>query len=245
MSEQLTIEQLAAASGMTVRNIREHQTRGLLPPPALHGRKGSYDQRHVARLRLIRQLQNAGLNLQAIRWLLERSPSATAEEVVRFERALFAPWGNEQPVEYSTSQLTGRLGDVGPDVVARAEQVEIIRSVGPARWEVTSPRLLDAGADLVDLGVPLSAALDVVEQLREQTDAIARVFVKLFVTHVWEPFDQQGRPAEQWDNIRLALERLRSIATQATVAVFHQSMTATIGRATAGVETDTTGRATA
>lgn len=246
MTEQLTIEQLAATTGMTVRNIREHQTRGLLPPPALQGRKGSYDHRHVARLRLIRQLQNEGLNLQAIRWLLERSPSATAEEVVRFERALFAPWGNEQPVEYSTDQLLARLGNVSPEVIERAAQAGIIRATGPERWEVVSPRLLDAGADLVSLGVPLAAALDVVEHLREHTAAVARVFVKLFATHVWEPFDQQGRPADKWDDVRLALERLRPIATQAMVAVFHQSMGATIDKATAGVDTDSpTGRATA
>ena len=236
VSEQLTIEQLAAASGMTVRNIREHQTRGLLPPPALQGRKGSYDRRHVARLRLIQQLQSEGLNLQAIHWLLQRAPSATAEEVVRFERALFAPWGNEQPVEYSTDQLIARLGDVDPDVIARAEQVAIIRATGPLRWEVSSPRLLDAGADLVDLGVPLSAALEVVAHIREHTEAVARSFVKLFATHVWEPFDQQGRPVERWDDVRLALERLRPIATQAIVAVFHQSMESTIGSATAAVD---------
>jgi MerR HTH family regulatory protein len=30
---QLTIEQLAAESGMSVRNIRAHQARGLLDPP--------------------------------------------------------------------------------------------------------------------------------------------------------------------------------------------------------------------
>ena len=247
MDDQLTIEQLAAASGMTVRNIREHQTRGLLPPPALQGRKGSYDRRHVARLQLIRQLQSEGLNLQAIHWLLQRAPSDTVDEVVRFERALFAPWGNEQPVEYSTEQLAARLGDVPPGLLGRAVSLGIISPAGPQRWQVPSPRLLDVGADLVALGVPLSAALDVVEDLRENTLAVARSFVKLFATHVWEPFDRQGRPADRWDDVRLALERLRPIATQAIVSVFHQSMGQTIDKATGGVDLggSTTGRATA
>ena len=30
---RLTIGELAQAAGMTVRNIRNHQSRGLLPPP--------------------------------------------------------------------------------------------------------------------------------------------------------------------------------------------------------------------
>lgn len=249
MDDQLTIEQLAAASGMTVRNIREHQTRGLLPPPALQGRKGTYDRRHVARLELIRQLQSEGLNLQAIHWLLQRAPSDTVDEVVRFERALFAPWGNEQPVEYSTEQLATRLGDVPASVLDRAVALGLIAPAGPQRWQVPSPRLLDVGADLIALGVPLPAALDVVEDLRRHTGAIARTFVKLFATHVWEPFDREGRPAERWDDVRLALERLRPIATQAIVSVFHQSMGLTIDKATGGVDlesaTTSTGRATA
>ena len=36
-SDALTIEALAAASGVTVRNIRAYTTAGLLPPPQLRG----------------------------------------------------------------------------------------------------------------------------------------------------------------------------------------------------------------
>jgi len=38
----LTIEQLAADSGMTVRNIRAHRARGLLPAPEVRERVGYY-----------------------------------------------------------------------------------------------------------------------------------------------------------------------------------------------------------
>ena len=39
---ELTIEQLAHETGMTVRNIRAHQSRGLLPPPEVRSRTGYY-----------------------------------------------------------------------------------------------------------------------------------------------------------------------------------------------------------
>jgi len=45
---ELTIEQLAAETGMTVRNIRNHQSRGLLPPPDVRARTGYYGPEHVA-----------------------------------------------------------------------------------------------------------------------------------------------------------------------------------------------------
>src|ERR1700733_10971955 len=66
----LTIEELAAESGMTVRNIRAHQARGLIAPPEVRMRVGYYGAEHVAALRLIRELQDDGFNLAAIQQLL-------------------------------------------------------------------------------------------------------------------------------------------------------------------------------
>src|SRR5215218_11454095 len=67
---RLTIGELAAAAGMTVRNIRNHQSRGLLPPPELEARTGYYGAEHLERLRLIQAMQADGFNLEAIRRLL-------------------------------------------------------------------------------------------------------------------------------------------------------------------------------
>src|SRR5712671_5204118 len=70
----LTIEQLAAKSGMTVRNIRSHRARGLLPAPEVRDRVGYYGPQHLTRLRMIQELQAEGFNLKGIERLLEQSP---------------------------------------------------------------------------------------------------------------------------------------------------------------------------
>ncbi|HEY8502182.1 MAG TPA: MerR family transcriptional regulator, partial [Solirubrobacterales bacterium] len=44
----LTVEQLAYETGMSVRNIRNHQSRGLLQPPEVRARVGYYGPEHVA-----------------------------------------------------------------------------------------------------------------------------------------------------------------------------------------------------
>ena len=67
---RLTIGELAAAAGMTVRNVRNHAARGLLPPPDLVARTGYYGESHLERLKLIRVMQAEGFNLEAIRCLL-------------------------------------------------------------------------------------------------------------------------------------------------------------------------------
>ncbi len=49
--QQLTIDQLAQAAGLTVRNVRNYQSRGLIPPPEVQGRIGYYGTEHLAGLR--------------------------------------------------------------------------------------------------------------------------------------------------------------------------------------------------
>src|ERR687896_2460099 len=88
MTEALTIDEVAHRAGMTVRNVRAHQTRGLLPPPQLRGRTGYYGAEHLARLRLIKDMQTAGFNLNAIKKLLDAAPHGTGEEILQLERAL-------------------------------------------------------------------------------------------------------------------------------------------------------------
>src|SRR6516162_10006480 len=93
---QLTIEQLAAESGMSVRNIRAHQARGLLAPPEVRMRVGYYGPEHLAQLRLIRDLQHDGFNLGGIKRLLEDT-HGTAERLLHFKAALSAPPAAERP----------------------------------------------------------------------------------------------------------------------------------------------------
>ena len=90
-TERLTIEELAGRTGVTVRNIRAHQSRGLLPAPDIEGRTGYYGPEHVARLELIGEMQADGFNLQAIKRLLDVS-DGSGEELLGFKRALMAPF---------------------------------------------------------------------------------------------------------------------------------------------------------
>src|SRR5881398_3231495 len=65
-----TIGELSEQVGMTVRNIRAYQARGLLPPPVVDGRVGFYTDLHRERLLMIRRLRAEGFNLVAISALL-------------------------------------------------------------------------------------------------------------------------------------------------------------------------------
>src|SRR3954469_15284992 len=93
---ELTIDQLAQKTGMTVRNIRAHQSRGLLPPPDVRGRTGYYSDDHASRIELIREMQGEGLNLEAIRRFLDGVGESSAE-FLDFSRAARAAFEEEEP----------------------------------------------------------------------------------------------------------------------------------------------------
>lgn len=54
------LDELAAVSGVSARNIRAYRERGLLDPPRREGRSAIYDDRHLSQLRAINDLLRRG-----------------------------------------------------------------------------------------------------------------------------------------------------------------------------------------
>jgi DNA-binding transcriptional MerR regulator len=222
---KMTIGELARRTGMTVRNIRAHQTRGLLPPPDVHGRTGYYTEEHVARIELTREMQAEGLNLEAIRRVLD-SAEGSSSEIVDFARAVRAPFEDETPEIFAPGELAEIWGakELDPKLIRRGEKLGILRELPDGKIEALSPRLQRAGGALVELGVGPEAVLDTADKLRRQADSAARTFVDLFVKEIWEPFEKAGRPEEDWPKVREALDRMRPLASDAVLAMFQIAM---------------------
>jgi DNA-binding transcriptional MerR regulator len=223
--QRLTIDQLAHTAGLTVRNVRNYQSRGLIPPPEVQGRIGYYGAEHLAGLQLIREMQAQGFNLAAIAHLLEEA-RGSGEEVLGFTRSLMAPFETEAPEIVEQADLVERLGgELDPKLIAKAEKLGLVIPIGEGSFEAPSPTLLAAGERLVALGVPLDAALDMMDKLRRNTDRIAQSFVQIFLEFIWKPFDDAGRPESDWPVVRAALDQLRPLASEALIAVFAPTMT--------------------
>jgi len=231
-SESLTIDALAQRVGMTVRNVRAHQSRGLLPPPEIRGRTGFYGPEHVARLELVKDLQAEGFNLEAIRRIVARAPGSSSAEVLDFTRALAEPFSDEQSEIVDTKHFTDRWGkQATPKALAQAQRLGFVRPLGEDRYEIVSPRLERASEELARQGVPLETALEVTATVKRHSQAVAKTYVRLFLDHVWRPFDEAGEPEERWPEVREALERLRPLAGESLVAVFQIVMTRAVEQA--------------
>jgi DNA-binding transcriptional MerR regulator len=220
--DELTVEQLAYETGMSVRNIRNHQSRGLLPPPEVRARIGYYGPQHVERLRLIQEMQAEGFKLTAIQRILG-DQGAAAERFIGLRRAVTAPYETEAPEILTAEELAERFGADGR-LLQKAEKLGFLVPLGDGRFEAPSPSLLHAAEQVLDLGISAEAALDLLAKIRRNADSSARAFVGLFLDELWKPFDAEGQPPERWPEITEAIERLRPLAAEALLAVFKQTM---------------------
>ena len=222
----MTIDELAREAGVTTRNIRAYQTRGLLPSPRMEGRVGFYDDGHLARLRYIGSLQDRGFSLAAIQCLLEAWDEGRGlNEVLGFEEALTAPWSDETPQRVALEWLLERFPEAIEDLglVQRAIALGLLREVDGG-LEAPSPRLVKIGAELVAAGVPLAAVLDEYERLVVDADRIAGRFVELFESNVWERFVEAGMPPDRLGEVTEALQRARPTALAAMDAALAHAM---------------------
>jgi DNA-binding transcriptional MerR regulator len=222
----LTIEQLSAEAGLSVRNIRSYASQGLLPPPEVRSRIGYYGPEHLSRLRLVGELRNEGLKLEGIKRLLDES-HVTGEGLLRVRKAADAPEEVEAPEVFTAAELVERFGLEGEEaakVLTRAEKLRILVPLDEGFYEVPSPSLLDAAEEAVRMGIALPRALEVMEATHGEARRAAQRFVKLFIEDVWKPFAAAGTPQSQWPAIAEAMERTRPLAARTLLAVFRQAM---------------------
>jgi DNA-binding transcriptional MerR regulator len=231
--KDLTIDELAHETGMSARNIRAHQSRGLLPPPTVRARTGYYGPEHLSRIKLIQDMQGQGFNLKAIERLIELGAGGGSEQALQFERALLTPFGTETADVVSEEELVANFGaPIDRKLISKMEKLGLLREVGEGVWEVPSPTLWKAGRELIEIGIPLSHALAVAESIDRHTSAIAKEFVRLFVKDVLDPLRKGDEAADgHLAQAGEALSRLRPLASEAVQASFAQVMTAAVERA--------------
>src|SRR3954462_3970496 len=68
--DSLTLAELARTVGMTARNVRAYQTRGLLQPPLRAGRSSVYGAEHVRRLQQVQRARARGASLALLQTLI-------------------------------------------------------------------------------------------------------------------------------------------------------------------------------
>ena len=177
----LTIDELAVAVGMTVRNTRYYASLGLMPAPIRRGRVAYYDEVHRARLELVRALQQHGFTLQAIEGFVGTIPADATVEQLALQRAMLTSWTPQPPEELTRRELEEKAGRE-----LSADDLRLLLVLGSVERRgksyVALPHL-EVGLGLLDLDVPeesLNAAGEAIrrhmEALVEELTGILRTF---------------------------------------------------------------------
>lgn len=227
----MTVDQLAARVGLTVRNVRAYAARGLLPAPRLVGRTGFYGREHVARLVLVREMLAEGYSLAMIERVLTNAPNTASSSTLALHRALLAPWLPPEPEVTTAAQIAQRAGrPPDPAVIDELVGLGLVEHLPDGRVRVLDPALLTAGLHVVSLGIPprqlITAQARVIELVRQ----IADTYVQMFRETAWQDFVEAGAPAEQLNHIRSTVARLQPAAAQALLASFRTEMAAAVER---------------
>jgi DNA-binding transcriptional MerR regulator len=211
----LTIDELAARSGVSVRTVRFYSTRGLLPPPVLGPRRvGRYGREHLARLALIEELQRQGMTLAGIERHLERLPADLSADDLAIHRAVVASWAPDSVAVVSTEELRRRAGRALDDGdVERLVAMDVVRREGDD-FRVDSG-LLRLGVQLLDVPLSQESILAARTVLTEHARAAAHELSQLL----------RGETSERdAQDVRSLSAHMQPIVAQALLTAFQRSL---------------------
>ncbi len=226
---ELTVDELAARVGMTVRNVRAYASRGLLPPPRLVGRTGYYGEEHVARLQLVLDMVNRGYTLNAVEKALSENTVADSH-ALDLLTLLANPMGQAQQTEVISWDALTKLAGVSKDELFMTQLMELglLEWVDDENVRLLQPVLVRSGAAAMNLGMKRPTVLKLFAALTTSLDTVATAFVDAFRDDVWHAFVEAGMPEEQWADIVRSIESLLPIASQAVIAAFRERLVQTI-----------------
>ncbi|MFJ4481438.1 MerR family transcriptional regulator [Streptomyces longwoodensis] len=211
----LTVDELAARAGVTVRTVRFYGTKGLLPPPVIGPRRvGRYGPAHLARLELIEELQRQGMTLAAIeRYLRGLPPDLTAHDLA-VHRAVVASWAPEAAETVGRAELHRRAGRELTDAeVDRLAAMDVLTPDGDS-YRVDAG-LLRLGVELLDVPLSQEVVLAAREVLLEHSRAAAQALSRLLRDAVAE------RAAE---DVRSLSAHMHPLVVQALLTTFQRSL---------------------
>ncbi|MEI5097456.1 MerR family transcriptional regulator [Streptomyces sp. PmtG] len=222
----LTVDELAARAGVTVRTIRFYSTKGLLPPPVIGPRRvGHYGPAHLSRLALIEELQHQGMTLAAIERYLEQLPPDLSPHDLAIHRAVVASWAPDTTEDLDLAELERRAGRaLAAADLERLAAMGIIAYEPGARRCRLDPGLLRLGVRLLDVPIPHETILAARTALLEHARSAAHELSRLFRDEVWGPSKEREAGPAHVAAMRSLSAHMQPLVVQALVTAFQRSL---------------------
>ena len=186
--QSYTITELAEATGVPERTIRFYRESGLIDPPTRDGRHAYYAADQLPRVRLIAELRELGLALEAIGDLL-RNPDGRPQglaEVLRITDELRVPWTDDAATRMSEAAVLRAYGRDDPEALPTLEANGVIQR-NPGRqsptYTVPSIRTLQLAGQLIGSGVDADVVFTAWHIMQDHLADMSHEIIELFVEY--------------------------------------------------------------
>ncbi|WP_162891060.1 MerR family transcriptional regulator [Aeromicrobium sp. A1-2] len=227
-SPLLTVDELAAEAGLTVRTLRYYASMGLVPPAVRRGRVALYGRDHAARLGLVRALQDHGFTMSAIEKAMARIPASAGVEDLAVQRAVLTSWAPAGPEVLDRRQLDDRAGRaLDEEQVALLIETGVLERVGRTYSPLPG---FEMSIELLDVEVPADGIREAADAIERHMGALTDELTEILRRRVLEPYRAIPRTDEQSDRLEVTMQRLRALTLQAVVSGFQRATNAVISR---------------
>jgi DNA-binding transcriptional MerR regulator len=232
--KEYRIDDLARAAGISVRNVRVYQDRGLLPPPRKEGRMGWYNDSHLSRLQLITRMLERGYTFATISELLMAARNGLRVDEVLENDDLRGPWGFfRNKAKITVAELRKIFGQ-DASALERGKELGALAGSGDD-LSIVNPRLLEIAQILVDAGVPLSTVLENGQKVREDLRDVAQLFIRTvtdrFIADALQSENRVNIDERQLAELAELARRLRPLANRVVEVTFAEVMEIEVTRA--------------
>jgi DNA-binding transcriptional MerR regulator len=230
---QLRIDDLARESGVSVRNVRAYQERGLLQPPQRVGRVAFYGEEHLKRLSVIVSLLERGYTLAHIAELVTLwQDGGDLADLMGLRLELTQAYSDEVADRGTPEQIAHRYDLAVHDLKAARESFELgLLYMDGAELVVPSPKLMRAGAELRRAGVPMDVLFDEIRHVRQAMEAIAERMSAVIVRDVIDPrLSASTLTPEVARELMATMRRLRPLAEAVVSSELARALQATAQR---------------
>jgi DNA-binding transcriptional MerR regulator len=219
---EYTIDELAAVTRIPSRTIRFYQSEGALPKPVIKGRVAYYGASHVERLAQITELQDRGLQIKAIRDVLERANKGefSLQEWLGSHEQLSTPWAGERAKMLTEEELHAELAGRRPGLVGDLVRIGVVERKGGG-YLVESPALFALALRLEGVGMALDTVKGAFLLFNKHLSRLSDDLVSFFVKNA----DALGDDADK------AYSELRPVSMEAVRIVFAREMERTMRKA--------------
>ncbi|MGC2938874.1 MULTISPECIES: MerR family transcriptional regulator [unclassified Brevibacterium] len=217
---QFSLDELAGRTGISSRTIRFYTSRGLIAPPQRRGRSAAYNEEHLVRLELIRELQEHGFGLAAIESHLDRIPLDAPVSSVALHGTLLAPWLANRPELLSSDELVERSGRSLTD--GDLHTLESFGVIAPsAGGYSTATALLPLAMQLIEDGFDSTTARSVRDLFERYGRAMAKELASIYNAQIRPAASKRGATLDEVSEI---VDRFKPISVAALVDSYERAV---------------------